>query len=137
MIAVVGMITTSVLGAAGQPDGKIAVALAGLPDMTSVPLRPGVPALGARFSNRPTAILLARDGDGKTWYAFSNRSTHQGEPVLPYPAEGVFMDPYHGTVFDRTGRNIAGPAPRALDSYPVTVEGGYLIIDLAHPQLGR
>jgi nitrite reductase/ring-hydroxylating ferredoxin subunit len=135
LAAVVGMLSTSVLGAAWQPDRKIAVAIAGLPDMTSVPVRPGMPALAARTGYKgPTRILLSRVGD--TWHAFSNRSTHQGEELFPHPETGVFMDPVVGTVYDRQGRNIAGPAPRPLDWYPVSVEGDNLIIDLARPQLG-
>lgn len=135
-VAVVGMLSTSVLGAAWQPDGKIAVARKGLPDMSSVQVPSGVPALVVVFGlKKPTAILLSHDGD--TWYAFANKSTHLGEEVFPHSDKGVFMDPYSGSVFDRRGRNIAGPAPRPLDSYPVSVEGDYLIIDLTRPQLGR
>lgn len=84
-------------------------------------------------SKPPTAIWLVRDG--QQWLAFSNQTPH------PFGCEAVwdakqqkFVEPCLGQVFDRDGVNVAGPAPRGLDQYPVRQTGEYTIeIDLAKP----
>lgn len=54
---------------------------------------------------------------------------------LPDPEVG-FIDPCHGSTFDRAGNKLAGPAARSMDSYAVTITDQRLIVDLSQPILG-
>lgn len=57
-------------------------------------------------------------------------------PICPHlgcgfrwDAEGrEFKCPCHGSVYDLTGKVLAGPAPRSLDVLPSKVEGGNLLV---------
>ncbi len=44
-------------------------------------------------------------------------------------AKGRFNCPCHGAIFDRYGVVHAGPAPRPLDLFPITIEKGELVVD--------
>lgn len=54
---------------------------------------------------------------------------------VPDPAVR-FVDPCHGSLFDRAGNKLAGPAPRSLDTYPVMIEDQRVLVDLSHPTPG-
>lgn len=54
---------------------------------------------------------------------------HLGCTVPWEPAAGQFICPCHASVYDRTGQNIAGPAPRPLDYMDVIIEGNDVIVD--------
>ncbi len=53
--------------------------------------------------------------------ALSNTCTHLDCLFSWDPDANVFVCPCHGTHFDRTGRVVAGPAPRALDRFPLRI----------------
>ncbi len=57
------------------------------------------------------------------------RCTHLGCTVPWVPEEGRFHCPCHGSIFERTGQNIAGPAPRPMDFMQSTVSNGRIIVD--------
>ena len=42
----------------------------------------------------------------------------------------------HGSQYNRVGEKKAGPAPRGLDHFPVTVDGGSLVVDTGNVILG-
>ncbi len=44
-------------------------------------------------------------------------------------ARGRFNCPCHSSIFDRHGLVRGGPAPRPLDIFPVTIEGGKVVVD--------
>ena len=54
--------------------------------------------------------------------------THQGTELQV--AGDALQCPAHGSEFDRTGKVAAGPANRNLRSFPVSVQGNELFIDL-------
>ncbi|MBI2850622.1 MAG: ubiquinol-cytochrome c reductase iron-sulfur subunit [Chloroflexi bacterium] len=70
--------------------------------------------------------------------ALYRRCTHLG-CVVPWrddnPSEdalasnGRFNCPCHGGIFDRYGVVHAGPPPKPLDIFPITVENGEVIVD--------
>lgn len=132
VIAFTGMALRSVLAAPG-PQTRLVISLQNLPAVSSHPVPAGW-AVEAKI-HKPSMILLARGDDG-VWRAFANRSTHLGEPVIWSEKHDRFLDDISGAMWDREGMPVAGPAPRGLDSYPVTVEDDHLIIKLDMPRWG-
>jgi cytochrome b6-f complex iron-sulfur subunit len=79
-----------------------------------------------RFGKDPAIIIHTESGQYK---AFLARCTHLG-CVVKYETEDV---PHlncncHGSMFDLTGKNLTGPAPRPLVPLRVSVEGEALVI---------
>ena len=76
-------------------------------------------SISATLDGKP--ILVAQPTEGMV-VAFSAICTHKGCVVKPDAAE--FACPCHGSRYDSAnGEVTAGPAPRALDSVKVTVDG--------------
>ncbi len=63
--------------------------------------------------------------------AFSRRCTDLGCLVSWSKEREQFVCPCHHGVFDRTGRNIAGPPPRPLDRFEVVKRGDQLYVNIA------
>src|SRR2546423_9285405 len=42
---------------------------------------------------------------------------------------GVFHCPCHGSIYLRTGQNVAGPAPHPLDIMAIEIAGGKIVVD--------
>lgn len=79
------------------------------------------------LSRLPTGLL-----------ALYRRCTHLGCVVPWLPDErsedslaqkGRFNCPCHGSIFDRYGVVRAGPAPRPLDTFPVEIVEGKMVVD--------
>ena len=65
--------------------------------------------------------------------ALWQRCTHLGCAVPWVETEGQFHCPCHGSLFDRNGEVTGGPAPRPLDTFPVTLENGEVWVDTGKP----
>lgn len=131
LVGLVGMAAVSVL-AGPKPDRAMAVQTKGLPAISQhwIPdeVKPSYSTLPG-----PSAVWLVRDGEG--WLAFSNRSNHRGCLVNWSEEWQRLYDVCSHAMWDRSGLNVAGPAPRPLDTYPVTVrEHGWVEIDLGRVQ---
>jgi cytochrome b6-f complex iron-sulfur subunit len=73
-------------------------------------------------------FYLVRLQDGG-FLALSSTCTHL-ECTVPWnEKERKFPCPCHGSVFDITGQVLSPPAPRALDLFPVSIEGGVVRVD--------
>ncbi|WP_324715706.1 Rieske 2Fe-2S domain-containing protein [Carboxydochorda subterranea] len=57
------------------------------------------------------------------------RCTHLGCTVPWREDEQLFHCPCHGSIYERNGQNIAGPAPRPLDYMTVEVVNGHLVVN--------
>lgn len=77
-------------------------------------------------------FYLSRLGDGG-FVALYQRCTHLGCSVPWDQAQGLFVCPCHNSQFAADGEVLNPPAPRPLDSFPVTIEDGTLLVDTGAP----
>jgi len=73
-------------------------------------------------------FYLARLDDGG-FLALSRTCTHLGCTVPWVEEEKKFICPCHASSFDIRGEVVSPPAPRALDTFPVRIEGDVVKID--------
>jgi cytochrome b6-f complex iron-sulfur subunit len=93
---------------------------AGIPDNCS----PGSTTLNVEQN---VYIIRAKEG---YFYALSAVCTHLGCITNWKPEEGIIACPCHGSKFNIDGIKIAGPAPRPLPRFLITLdEQGQLIVD--------
>jgi Rieske Fe-S protein len=105
-----GTTAANAYGAGSSPGGRALVAL----DDIAV-------GSGRIISSPP--VVVVRTGQDQV-AGFSAICTHQGCTVSSI-SDGTIDCPCHGSKFDlRTGRVVAGPAPRPLPSVPLTVRNG-------------
>lgn len=69
---------------------------------------------------------------GGTFHAIDDSCTHRGGPLGKGELAGeVVTCPLHGATFNVTsGKNLTPPAPGEVRSYPVTLKGEDLLIEL-------
>ena len=79
---------------------------------------------------RSDRLYLVRLDDGGL-LALSLQCTHLGCAVSWNKDSGEFDCPCHASSFNRKGEVISPPAPRALDTYPLKIEGGLIKVDLS------
>ncbi|MDR3689520.1 MAG: Rieske (2Fe-2S) protein [Fimbriimonas sp.] len=74
-------------------------------------------------------IFIVRDGE--TFMALSSVCTHLGCAVRTDPdKQGFFFCPCHGSKFKPDGTNYAGPAPKPLSAYEISMNNqGELVVD--------
>ncbi len=93
---------------------------AGFPDAYS----PGSVTL-----NKEQRVFIVRAKEGY-FYALSAVCTHLGCITNWKPDDGIVACPCHGSKFDRDGNVIAGPAPRPLRRFAMSLDdGGQLVVD--------
>lgn len=63
--------------------------------------------------------------------ALSRTCTHLGCSVPWDEEKQKFICPCHGSSFDLTGAVLTAPAPRPLDTYPVRIENGRVMVDIS------
>jgi cytochrome b6-f complex iron-sulfur subunit len=73
-------------------------------------------------------FYLARLEDGG-FLALSRTCTHLGCTVPWVEEEGKFVCPCHASAFDIRGEVVNPPAPRALDTYPLRIEGDVIKVE--------
>ena len=78
-------------------------------------------------------FFLIRSGDGG-FLAVYQRCTHLGCSVTWEADEGRFFCPCHASSFDIHGDVQNPPAPRALDTFPVTIEDGQVLVATGQTQ---
>ena len=91
--------------------------------------------------DRVTVPILLVNVPGSGLLALYNRDPHLGCRVgiasdvpsdigRPFPPEVVFVNPCHGEKYDLVGRYLAGPSPRGLDRFAVSVVDGDVVVDV-------
>jgi len=61
--------------------------------------------------------------------ALSEACTHLHCRVTFCDSSGRFECPCHGTVYNRAGDLVSGPAPRGMDRHPVEIVDGVVLVD--------
>ncbi len=77
------------------------------------------------YGNIPVVVVNRPD---KGFIAFSRVCTHLGCLVDYNEKKHVFLCPCHAGIFDIEGNVVSGPPPKALNSLPLRIEGGNVII---------
>ncbi len=112
---------------AGGFGGKVSVA--SMEEAKAMPVGTVTYFLEQRF-------YLSRVESG--FLALYRKCPHVGCPVPWLPddpseddlaAKGRFNCPCHSSIFDRHGVVRAGPAPRPMDLFPISIEGEEIIVD--------
>lgn len=77
-------------------------------------------------------IKLALTNVGGNYYAFAANCPHQGWPLWSGDMKGELVRCYlHRWQFNvRTGENVAPGVPVCLPTYPVIIEGEYLLVNV-------
>ncbi len=87
-----------------------------------------IPVGGAKeivLGNTPAIIINVPD---KGYVAVSRVCTHLG-CLVQYDKKGMrLICPCHAGVFDLEGKVLSGPPPKPLETIPLKVEGGNLLI---------
>lgn len=78
-----------------------------------------------RVNKKAVALVKTQEGQVK---AFSAVCTHLGCIVQYKEDKKNFQCNCHGSVFDLSGKNIAGPAPKPLSPFRVDVKGDAIFI---------
>jgi cytochrome b6-f complex iron-sulfur subunit len=76
-------------------------------------------------------FFLTRTSDGVI--ALWQKCTHLGCAVPWVEEEGQFHCPCHGSLFNEVGEVTGGPAPRPLDTFPVSIKSGEVWVDTSEP----
>lgn len=76
-------------------------------------------------------FFLTRTPDGVI--ALWQKCTHLGCAVPWVEEEGHFHCPCHGSIFNELGEVTGGPAPRPLDTFPVSIKSGEVWVDTGQP----
>lgn len=77
------------------------------------------------YGNIPVVVVNRPD---KGFIAFSRVCTHLGCLVDYNEKKHVFLCPCHAGIFDIEGNVVSGPPPKALNSLPLRIEGGNVVI---------
>ena len=71
---------------------------------------------------------------GGEFYALEDRCSHADAPIVDgfvNPGRRCVACPWHGAAFDlRNGAALSGPACGDIHAFPVSVEGGELLIEI-------
>ncbi|MEA2517655.1 MAG: cytochrome b6-f complex iron-sulfur subunit, partial [Actinomycetota bacterium] len=81
-------------------------------------------------------VYVAVDAVNTKLQALYRKCVHLGCSPPFCPTSKLFECPCHGSKYRLHGEYYAGPAPRGLDRFPVTIEGGKVIVDTGSLQEG-
>lgn len=104
--------------------------MAGLPVCPLSELPPGA----VRIVRASAELAIGVYNAGGELYAIEDRCSHDDGPLCEGdwdPEECIVVCPRHGATFDlRSGRALTLPAYIPVDTYPVTVADGVIVVEL-------
>lgn len=74
-------------------------------------------------------VYLATNAKELKMQALYRKCVHLGCSVPHCDSSMLFECPCHGSKYRLNGEYFGGPAPRGLDRFPITVEGGKVVVD--------
>lgn len=86
----------------------------------------GVAEGAVRYVSDGRFYLTRVDGQLRALY---QKCPHLGCRIPYCKSSGRFECPCHGSVFNRKGEYIKGPAPRGMDSFPVVVQDDTIVVN--------
>jgi cytochrome b6-f complex iron-sulfur subunit len=81
-------------------------------------------------------VYVATDAKAVKMQALYRKCVHLGCSVPKCDTSKLFECPCHGSKYRLTGEYYGGPAPRGLDRFPITIEGGQVVVDTGNLQEG-
>ena len=124
-ITVASAVTPATLATASSNAGFVDVgAETDFADTTATPKKITLPAAGGK-TDLQTAFVLKLDGQ---YVGISDVCTHMGCEVSWVGKDTRFECPCHGSQYDISGKNVAGPAPKPLARYTTQVVNGRLLV---------
>lgn len=93
----------------------------------TVPLDLVPPTGDPPYRNQTGKFFIITNDDGSL--ALYWKCPHLGCTVPWSPPEDMWHCPCHGSIFNRHGERVAGPAPRPMDLMPMRVEGNNVIVE--------
>lgn len=107
-------------------SGTLTLNLARLPEISSLG---GAVRIEGDILPDPILIVLGEDGQ---YYAFRNACTHAGRMIDPVAGTMTLQCcSASKSTFDYSGSVLSGPAEGPLTSYPLTLEGDQLLVEIA------
>lgn len=82
------------------------------------------------------AVYLATNAKKYKMQALYRKCVHLGCSPPWCSTSSLFECPCHGSKYRLTGEYFSGPAPRGLDRFPISVEGGDVVVDTGNLQTG-
>jgi cytochrome b6-f complex iron-sulfur subunit len=82
---------------------------------------------------REGRFFISRFEDGGM-LALWHQCTHLGCTVPWREDEDRFHCPCHSSIFNRKGEVVSGPAPRPLDTFPIEIVDGEIVVDTGNPR---
>ena len=92
-----------------------------------VPLELVPPVGEAPYRNQGGKFYIINNEDGAL--AIYWKCVHLGCTVPWNEDNDQFICQCHGSVYNRVGERVAGPAPRPLDLFPMTIDGSNVIVN--------
>ena len=112
-------------GAWDYSDDTLTLDLSKLPELVSLG---GAVRIEGEILTEPILVVLGEDGN---YYAFKNVCTHGGRMIDPVAgAMTLECCSASRSTYDYQGNVLSGPAEGPLTSYPLSVDGDLLTIDL-------
>ncbi len=84
---------------------------------------------GSQLTNMMAAENWVKDSDGSYWLALYQVCVHLGCKVPFRDDCNSFKCPCHGSHYNIDGEYLDGPAPRSLDRFSMSFQGGSVTVD--------
>jgi cytochrome b6-f complex iron-sulfur subunit len=86
--------------------------------------------------NGDSAVYLATGAKEAKMQALYRKCVHLGCSPPFCNTSYLFECPCHGSKYRLSGEYFGGPAPRGLDRFPISIEGGKVVVDTGSLQVG-
>ena len=90
-------------------------------------------ASGSALAVEVEGVEVAVVHDGDDWFAIADECSHAAIPLSEGDVEGCEIECWlHGSRFDlRTGKPVNLPATEPVQTYPTTIDGDTVLVDLS------